>query len=53
MRVLMSGAAGIIGQRAIPLGPGRANTISASELASREQAGHLRASDQVRTLRRS
>jgi hypothetical protein len=34
-------------------GPGIANTISASELASREQAGHLRASDQVRTLLRS
>jgi hypothetical protein len=32
------------------LGTGVANTILASELASREQAGHLRASDQLRSL---
>jgi len=34
-------------------GPGVANTISASDLASRKQAGHLIASDQVRTLLQS
>jgi hypothetical protein len=31
-------------------GVGVANTISASELSSRKQAGHLIASDQVRNL---
>jgi hypothetical protein len=31
-------------------GAGVANTILASELSSREQAGHLIASDQVRNL---
>lgn len=32
------------------LGAGVANTILASELASRKQAGHLKANDQVRSL---
>jgi hypothetical protein len=32
------------------LGAGVANTILASEPCSRKQAGHLRASDQVRSL---
>jgi hypothetical protein len=31
-------------------GAGVANTILASELASRKQAGHLRANDQVKSL---
>lgn len=35
------------------LGTGVANTIWASELCSRKQAGHLRASDLVESLLRS
>lgn len=35
------------------LGTGVANTIWASELASRKQAGHLRASDLVKSLLQS
>jgi len=44
------GYTGTTTDTACVLGAGVANTILASEPCSRKQAGHLRASDQVRSL---